>query len=230
MWLVPAVVITVATAVIGILRYPMLPSRLAVHFSAGGTIDRYADKTVWSAFGLVFTQIFVTGLIAGMLILTFRRGRPEVDAADVARSTARYRRFLALMSRTVLVLAALVDLSLLLIALQVWQVYGPSGAATALALAPVLLGVVGLLVVTIRAGQAGTRLDHAAPVAGPTTNRDDDRYWKGGLVYVNRRDSALMVPRRFGVGWTLNFGNPWAWVVFAVIIGGVVALRFSIRR
>jgi uncharacterized membrane protein len=229
-WLVPAVLIIIATAVIGTLRYPMLPSPLAVHFLANGTANGYADKTIWSAFALVFTQIFVTGLLTGLLVLTFRRGRPEVDVADIARSTARYRRFLAMMSRTILVIAALVDLSLLLIALRIWQVYQPSGAATAMAVVPVVLGVAGLLVVVIRTGQAGSRLDHAAPVSGPTTNRDDDRFWKGGLIYVNRRDSAVIVPRRFGVGWTLNLGNPWAWLAFVVIIGGALALRLSIRH
>ena len=32
------------------------------------------------------------------------------------------------------------------------------------------------------------------------THRDDDKYWHGGLVYINREDHALMVPRRFGLG------------------------------
>lgn len=31
------------------------------------------------------------------------------------------------------------------------------------------------------------------------THRDDDKYWHGGLVYINREDHALMVPRRFGL-------------------------------
>jgi len=43
--------------------------------------------------------------------------------------------------------------------------------------------------------------------------------------------AALPVrPRRFGVGWTLNFGNPWAWLVFVAIIGGAAALSISRRR
>lgn len=55
-------------------------------------------------------------------------------------------------------------------------------------------------------------------------NRDDDRFWVGGLLYVNRQDPAVVVSRRFGVGWTLNFGNPWAWVAVAVIAAAVVTL------
>jgi uncharacterized membrane protein len=38
--------------------------------------------------------------------------------------------------------------------------------------------------------------------------RDDDTHWRGGLLYVNRDDPQLLVPRRFGVGWTLNFAHP----------------------
>lgn len=56
---------------------------------------------------------------------------------------------------------------------------------------------------------------------------DDDRFWRGGLVYVNRDDPALMVPRRFGLGWTLNFGNPGA-AMFLVGVLAFVGLVISI--
>lgn len=44
----------------------------------------------------------------------------------------------------------------------------------------------------------------------PTSSvfRDDDRYWAGGLFYNNPDDPALFAPKRFGFGWTLNFGHP----------------------
>ncbi len=32
-----------------------------------------------------------------------------------------------------------------------------------------------------------------------------------------------MVERRFGVGWTLNFGNPMAWLVMLLILAAVGA-------
>ncbi len=38
--------------------------------------------------------------------------------------------------------------------------------------------------------------------------RDDDRYWYGGFFYNNPDDPALLVPKRFGLGWTVNFGHP----------------------
>jgi uncharacterized membrane protein len=62
------------------------------------------------------------------------------------------------------------------------------------------------------------------------THRDDDKYWRGGLFYINRDDHALMVPRRFGLGWTVNFGNPGAAMLLAgvvALIGLLITLRFG---
>jgi len=71
--------------------------------------------------------------------------------------------------------------------------------------------------VAARTGQGGSRLNGnvrgLALAAG--TDRDDDRFWKAGLVYVNRDDPALVVGARFGVGWMLNFGKPVAWLLIA---------------
>ena len=82
---------------------------------------------------------------------------------------------------------------------------------------PFAAGVLLLGAVAARAGQGGSRLNGnvrgLAPAAG--TDRDDDRFWKAGLLYVNRDDPALVVGARFGVGWTPNFGNLVAWLLIA---------------
>ena len=51
--------------------------------------------------------------------------------------------------------------------------------------------------------------------------RDDDRYWSAGFFYNNPDDPALFVPKRFGLGWTLNFGHPQARLV---LIGVLVVI------
>ncbi len=43
--------------------------------------------------------------------------------------------------------------------------------------------------------------------------RDDDRYWYGGFFYNNPGDPTLFVEKRYGLGWTLNFGHPQAKLV-----------------
>ena len=57
-----------------------------------------------------------------------------------------------------------------------------------------------------------------------TEKRPPDEGWKG-IFYSNPEDPALLVPKQFDIGWPLNFGNPWSWVVLA-LIHFAVALPF----
>jgi Family of unknown function (DUF5808) len=52
---------------------------------------------------------------------------------------------------------------------------------------------------------------------GRTGQRPPDAAWKGSF-YSNPSDPALLVPKRFGIGYTLNFGNPWSWTALAFVL------------
>jgi len=54
------------------------------------------------------------------------------------------------------------------------------------------------------------------PLLARTGPRPRDEVWRG-IFYFNPNDPALLVPKRFGIGYTLNFGNPWCWAVVALI-------------
>lgn len=47
-----------------------------------------------------------------------------------------------------------------------------------------------------------------------------------GTVYVNAEDPAVLVPKRVGIGWTVNLGNPRVLVatasLLAVAVGAAV--------
>jgi uncharacterized membrane protein len=213
-WLIPALAVIAATVIVGVLRYPGLPARLAVGFGGHG-----APKSAVSAFAIVAGQLYVTVLWSGLMLIVYR-SRPDIEAADPAASTRRYRRYLAAVTQAVLTLAALVDLTLLLVALRDWQVYRLSGPGSALPILPFAVGLVVLAVVSFRTGPGGFRLAAHGPSYRPAAgiDRDDDRFWKAGLIYLNRDDPAIMVGARFGVGWTFNVANPMAWLILAGIV------------
>lgn len=90
--------------------------------------------------------------------------------------------------------------------------------------------------ILIRTGQAGENLAKAGagsdlPVPGrPIGDRTPDECWKAGIFYVNRNDPALMVEKRFGIGYTLNFGRPAAWLLLAAILAAAaVPIALAIR-
>ena len=101
-----------------------------------------------------------------------------------------------------------------------------SGDANLLAALPVVAGLVGFLVTVAGAGRARVR----AAAGAQATDRDDDRYWKGGIVYVNLDDPAVLVGARVAFGWTVNLGNPIAWLLvvgFLALPAGLVIVKVA---
>ena len=55
------------------------------------------------------------------------------------------------------------------------------------------------------------------------------RGWVRGLFYVDRDDPSIMVEKRFGLGYTLNYGNHSVLIVatFLLLSLGLIALGLS---
>ncbi|MBO0869980.1 MAG: hypothetical protein J2P15_15580 [Micromonosporaceae bacterium] len=215
-WLLPAVAVIAAAAVVGILRYPQLPAHL-------NTGRRSLATTPASAFATLIGQAYVTGLWVILLSLAFRF-RPDLDTGDPAGSLRRYRQALALIGRAGLIFVACIDLTFALAALRRWQI---ADLRAGLVILPATLGLAGLLAVVVHAGRIRARAGTAA--AG--SDRDDDRFWKAGLVYVNRDDPALMVNARVTFAWTPNLGNPRVWLIIAGVaasLAGLIAVTLTV--
>jgi uncharacterized membrane protein len=83
--------------------------------------------------------------------------------------------------------------------------------------------VLGTIVVLARLGQGGSRMPagddaRVASSAVPVGDRIPDRYWKLGIFYFNPDDSAVLVEKRFGLGYSLNFARPTAWIILLLLL------------
>lgn len=214
LWLAPSLIITAATVAIGVISYPSMPGILAVHYGANGLPNRVVAKSVGAAFSLVFLQIGMTGLLAG-IAAAIVRSRPDIDPAHPVGSARWSRQYMSLGAKTLLGLAAAIDVGMMGSSLLMWTGTVTAWAPLVVAL-PILAAV--LVSVVVLARNSRERGENGEDTG--LTHRDDDKYWRGGVFYINRADSALLVPRRFGLGWTLNLGNPKA----AILLAGVAAL------
>lgn len=52
--------------------------------------------------------------------------------------------------------------------------------------------------------------------------RNEKESWKYGVFYFNPGDPRIFLPKRYGIGVTLNFANPVSYIFFIAII--VIAL------
>jgi len=80
-WLTPALAVMAATAIIGAVRYPDLPARLAMEFGA-----RWAPKSALSVFGVVAGQLWVTVLWTGLMVIVYRSRPDRPDLAQFVRT------------------------------------------------------------------------------------------------------------------------------------------------
>lgn len=88
-WLLPNAVLLVVLAVWGAVRYPRLPARIPQHIGSGG-VDAWTDRSIGSAFVLVFVYAGVTVLMAGCAELTLRMTpRDELPVSDRVFAPAR---------------------------------------------------------------------------------------------------------------------------------------------
>ncbi|MDH6125025.1 DUF5808 domain-containing protein [Kitasatospora sp. GP82] len=222
-WAVPALLVLAVTTVAAVLRYPSMPDRLPTHYNRSGVADHLAAKSVGTAFAPVFAEVGNTAVILLVAWFAFR-ARADLDPARPTASAFQHRRFVVRITAAVLVLAACANLSVLLAAWPIW--HGDHTVVPAVLLAPVLAGLAIVVGVAIRTGQNGSRIpvQDGQPVPG-VAHRDDDRYWRlGGLFYANRQDPAVLVSKRFGIGWTVNFANPRTLLLVVLLVGFAVLM------
>ncbi len=87
----------------------------------------------------------------------------------------------------------------------------------------VFVFVLVVIVVLARLGQGGSRMPTidqrlSTTSTDPVGDRTPDRYWRLGVFYFNRDDSAVFVEKRFGLGYSLNFARPTAWIILLLIL------------
>lgn len=220
-----AIVLAAATAV-DVALYPTLPNPIPVHFDIAGHPDSWAAKSVWSVFGLLIIGSAVALMLTLLSVVAARySARTQTDdTADQAALRTRVQRGLltSLLSQLAFVIAvgmSAIELAQRLAPRVTWV----TGASA--------IGMIVLIMVVIIAAVARARVQlQPANVRDPRTPRpdavDDDQHWKGGLFYVNHDDPALVVPRRFGLGWTLNLAHPAGialTILLLLVIAGAVA-------
>ena len=205
-------------------RFDELPARVPVHVSITGEADRFAARSPVAVFGALAAGALLCALLAGIGLALRRASRSVAASGEAERAEQAFKRL------TMIVLVGaeyLVALSVAAIALS------PLFAATRLLPWLSLLegaAAIAIVVALVRLGQGGTR--RAAPTAeagAPVGNRTRDERWKWGLFYADGDDPALFVEKRFGIGYTLNFGNPWSWAML-VLVGAVVAASLLLTR
>jgi uncharacterized membrane protein len=75
-----------------------------------------------------------------------------------------------------------------------------------------------------RYGQGGALIETGSADAPLTNGMADNARWIAGMFYVDKDDPSILVEQRFGIGYTLNYGNPTA----VLILAGFIVLTLAL--
>lgn len=202
--------------IVGALSYHSMPQRLPVHWNSLGAADSFAPKSVITAFIGPWVGLGVTASLLVLAYILRARGlrmQSEDGARFVERAAIEQWNTQGLLSAT----ALLMTIGALSLSLITWFAPGHTAyiaGASGVTLAALLAAVLGYALISHRA-LAATFAESS--VESP----DDDDHWIAGIIYANRENSAAFVPKRLGMGWTVNFGRP---IVVATTVVSVVLL------
>lgn len=194
------------TATLLALHWHRIPARFAVHWRLDGQPDGWMDRSFASVFGpLLFTFTFVCGL--GLLGELIARSSPGHEGRSALIKTMR-----------TVVLASSWLVTILLCATSLLPLsHTPANHLPFLSIGACVFS-------WALAGYVAFRAIRMERIIVASQNSTEGRFWKAGLVYFNPQDSALMVPKRNGFGYTLNFGRPVCWIIFALLLLGPLLL------
>ncbi len=209
--LLPTLLLLGGTASLLAGRWQTIPERYPIHWSISGKPNGWANRSFGSVFGLL--------ILASVLVVAF-----GLLGDLIARSSPGYKDRSSMIATTRTILTACSwFVTILLCSISLLPLtHDPTNLVPLLLLSTLVfsLGIIGYV------AYRSTRMVQTIAAA---QNSTDSRFWKAGLIYYNPDDSALMVPKREGFGYTLNFGRPVCWFIFGAILLLPLLLPFFIH-
>ena len=194
-----------------LLNYELMPENIAVHWGPSGAADDWVEKTYFSAISLPVVMLMMQCMMWG-IVDSIKRSAIKLSVnhkEESLESQLKIRKFaswyLLLGSYGLTVLLTVLQLS------NIYPVLAEEKKLLPLFILFLVLILSGTLIFAWKMRQ--WRLAYIADEITGITDVDEDRYWRGGLIYINRDDPSIFVEKRFGVGWTLNLGNPRGYIV-----------------
>jgi uncharacterized membrane protein len=221
-------IITVGLIAYTATQYSNMPGIIPTHWGPNGQPDAFSEKTPFSVIALLLILLVMQGMMLGINVFT-RQSGIKLNVAKSKLSQVQQLLFRKYTSWFLFMTSLL--MTVLFGFLQLTTIHEDPGNAIlmlALPLGFLLIILVSTAVYAFKVGQSGSRIDVAVEEESTAgiTDVDDDKYWKAGVFYMNKNDPSILVEKRFGIGWTINFGNPIGYIILFVPLLLILTITF----
>lgn len=228
-WFLIPLVITAATAYFTYLNYDSIPDQIAMNYDLNGNPTNFKDKSIFTVFMPTITQILMIGLFM-FINNIISKAKQQIDPADPENSAMQNEIFRRKWSAFIIVTGIMMILLFSVMQISFFIPIKPE-ILFVITMGSTLLIILGALYLSFTLGQGGSRVKTGFNKNGGEIDRDNDEYWKLGQFYFNPDDPAVFIEKRFGIGWTINFGNKRGWIYIGIliifIIGSLLAERLG---
>ncbi|MGV8980786.1 DUF1648 domain-containing protein [Clostridium sp.] len=230
-WFLVCVLIIAITFYIGFKYYKLLPERVPTHWDFAGEVNGIMMKSSKIIYAMpkfqivIFIIFFVSYKIIGW-------GKQQLNTSNPQQSKEKNKRFRYIWSGYMIFAATLLNLLFFYINLIIFQVAQFSVKLMII----MLILIIGILAavsigLSIYTGQGGSRLKIKDNITslGKILDRNDDKYWRFGIFYINKEDPTIFIEKRFGVGWTVNLGRTEGLLLAIVVIITILMLPYILN-
>lgn len=226
---IPSFIVCIIPIVLSIKNYNLFPEQIPTHYNFYLEPDSFGAKSMGK---VLFPYVFALAMVlVWMSCHYFMRGvRKSFSPSDLDEAIKRAEKAdfwwgicFALMSFLLSFLMGITYIPMSGGKLD----KGVGGFITLLVLCSAILPIL----VGLKVGTSGERLKLQS-VRGNDASYDDDGKWLWGMFYYNPNDPATLVPKKVGIGYTVNLATTlgkWSIVAIFIILVLSILLPFILR-
>ncbi|AKA74583.1 hypothetical protein SULI_12390 [Saccharolobus solfataricus] len=213
--------ILIATFVFGSLAYSSAPKLLPTHVGSIGTT--FLVKTPLNFYKIEIINAVVLGLLTALGIFT-KRTTNVINPAYPDRSYYAFLKYKEGVSIIAGIVGCFISSLYTTISFFTWTIINLNELEVLITLLISTLFTI-IIVYVLKIGVEGA--GYLKDVIANDNLLNDDKYWKGGIIYVNPNDPRIWVPKRDGLGYTLNFGHGISiLIILAIIFASTTVIIF----
>ncbi|KUO50120.1 MAG: hypothetical protein APF76_06540 [Desulfitibacter sp. BRH_c19] len=224
LWFIIPTFIMFITLIMTIIFFEQIPNRIPIHYGFNWEPTNMIEKSNKTVLWVPVQQIFMIGLFV-FINSMISRAKQQINAANPEKSLIQNQSFRRKWSGFIIFTGTIMVLIFAFVQLSLIFDIDPK-TLTFLNLSFTGCIVLYAIVLSVFTGQGGSRIKVASGKDAKEIDRDDDIYWKLGQFYFNPNDPTIFIEKRFGIGWTLNFGNIRGWLIIIVTILLIMGLRY----
>jgi uncharacterized membrane protein len=209
-WTLLLLIPIVPTVILALTGYNAMPSSLPTHYSFTAA-DAWSPKSWTTALLPVFLQITLGGIILICCLLSRRAPASVRGNPNAAPDYQKFRKYIVML---LLVIGIAMQLSFMMMEISY---------ITPISVLLINTPTIASLLLVVVLFYIYFKFVRVKKPVGAVLN--DDGKWILGMFYYNPSDPAIFVEKRSGIGFTVNFANPVAWIF---TLGIILVIVFSL--